>query len=245
MVLTAYIHLTCPHSRELLALLDQTGLRESTVVVDAGNTPFDTFRHGVLSVPSLFADNNLVASGTFEPERLRNYLSLFTPVIPGDETLFHGMINAATDNVGIAAYLYLYEEPGILFQNPDYLLAASGLIWIAVRDRDGFLGKLRALAESNLPGFLIEKPHLFYKVIALNFLREVYWATGQTPDENKMRELYTPEMFAHWLFIRPAVGRIGIRTESASGTIPSKARAVWDYMLGNLSELWPIVRKTA
>lgn len=245
MVLTAYIHFTCPHSRELLALLDETDLRENTVVIDTGNAPFDAFRHGVLSVPSLFADNNLVASGTFDTERLRKYLCLFTTDIPDDETLFRGIIGAATDNVGIAAYLYLYEEPGILFQNPEYLLAASGLNWIAVRDREEFLGKLRAIAESRLPGFIIDKPHLFYKVIAMNFLREVYWARGQTAGETVLRELYSPDAFAHWLFIRPAVGRIGVRTDSAPEILPLKARAVWDYMFGNLSELWPIVRKTA
>jgi predicted thioredoxin/glutaredoxin len=244
MVLTAYIHTTCPHSRELLALLDETGLRGSTVIIDAGNAPFDTFRHGILSVPSLFADNNMVISGAFDIERLRKYLNLYSPVIPDDETLFRGIINSATDNVGIAAYLYLYEEPGILFQNPDYLLATSGLIWIVVPDKGVFMEKLRTLTEFRLPGFLLEKTHLFHKVIALNFLREVYWMSGKMYDETILKQLYTPEAFVHWLMIRPAVGRIGIRTKSAPRILPSKARAVWDYMIGNLPELWPIVQKT-
>ncbi|OHD57052.1 MAG: hypothetical protein A2Y33_08990 [Spirochaetes bacterium GWF1_51_8] len=244
MVFSVYIHYTCPHSRELLALIREAGFSDAVNIIDAGDSPLTALSHGVLSVPALFAGDRPIISGVFDPEWLKNYFKLYTPVVPDDETLFRGMIQAASDNAGTAIQIYLYEDPAALFGNPAYLLSASGLDQIAVPSEEKFLDRLREVFTARFPGFFAGKPHLFMKAAAMNFLREVWWLEGREVPAGELEQMYPQPAFTHWLFTRAAVGRIGLRTGNAE-TLHRKGSLLREYLFQNLAEFWPNAVRTA
>lgn len=245
MKLTAYIHPTCPHSRDLIRLLDELKLTDFTEVIDVSESPFETYRQGILSVPALFVDNSLIASGTYEETALKAYLKLLNPVLPDNETLFRGFITAVTDNIATASYVYLYEDFAAVFENPDYLITTAGFHQVIHDNRDDFLDYIYGIVEKKFPAFLKEKVHLFHKVIAVNFLRETFWIYGEGMDLPEINRIYNSESFAHWLFVRATLGRIGIHSTAGAERIFPKSDPVWRYLSENFDELWALTLKTA
>ncbi len=247
MELKAYIHTTCPYSRKLLETLEKTGFKEVTQVINTADHPFSPLKDGVLSVPVLFAGENMIVSGSFDTEWLEKYLSLFLPHLPDAEETFRLFISAALDNISTASFLYLYpEKVEAILENSDYLLTTTKLFRV-VRPSDGeILQHIREVVTVTLPGFMQEKQHLFHKIIAVNYLRDLYWsgqlvADGSSPHfpEN------IPEDFPRWLFTRSATGRMGIDPLAPPENLREKAGRVWDYLREHYAEFAETIIRTA
>jgi predicted thioredoxin/glutaredoxin len=245
MQLTAYVHMTCPKSRELLEILQQKGMRERCRVVDVAYEPFVAYGHDILSVPALLGDGAVWAAGNIDAEWLGKLLDLYQTELPDGDNLFKQYIGAVIDNVATAAYVYLYEEHEGVLANPSFVLSASGLNRVVVADNQEILTALRQTLDQRFTSFLSEKGYLFHKVLAVNFLRELYWIHGDAVSRERIDKEYNVSSFAHWLYVRPTLGRIGVRHELDSAKLFQKATPVWEYLRDNLEDLWPLVQKSA
>jgi predicted thioredoxin/glutaredoxin len=231
MELKALIHHTCPYSRNLLEALEKHSLLASTEILDTARAPYLALREGALSVPVLKADGRVLLSGPVTGEQLDTTLSSFTADIPDRETLFRGFISAILDNSATASRVYLYEDWPSVFGNPEFLLTTADLDGVAVRDNDQLLAAMGVAVEERIDSFFIEKEYLFHRVLALNFLREIYWMRGSVPPMNELAVIYPVPVIAHWLFARSSLGRIGVPGSLNSDTLHSKAAALRDYLV--------------
>ena len=129
--------------------------------------------------------------------------------------------------------------------NPSFVLSASGLNRVVVADNQKLLTALRETLKQRFDSFLAEKSYLFHKVLAVNFLRELFWLHGEAVTWERIEKEYNASSFAHWLYVRPTLGRIGVQHELDSSKLLQKAMPVWEYLRDNLDDLWPLVQKSA
>lgn len=244
MQLTAYIHNSCPHSRELLSILESMNLTIHTEIIDVAEKPFLALRDGILSVPALFLDDRMIVSGTVDKEWLESYLRLFSNDLPDREAMFKNFISSTLDNAGTAIYVYLNEDYRAIFDNDEFLLTTSGLSRYIINDTCELLDTLEDSVEAFFKQFLKEKEHLLLKVIALNFMREIYWMKKDIYEFSYIETNYSSQAFAHWLFVRSAIGRIGLNNKIEYSRLEAKSAAVWEYIKTNFSDLVDVVLKT-
>ncbi|GEM_PF-2682148 len=247
MQLKAYIHTTCPYSHKLLETLENAGFGEVTQIINTADHPFSPLHAGVLSVPVLYAGENMIVSGSFDTEWLDKYLSLFLPHLPDAEETFRLFISAALDNISTASFLYLYpEKVEAILESPEYLLTTTKLFRV-VRPSDGeIVQHIRKVVTVTLPGFMQEKQHLFHKIIAVNYLRDLYWNGQLAADGSASRfPENMPEDFPRWLSTRSATGRMGIDPLANQGDLGEKAGRAWGYLREHSAELTELAIRTA
>lgn len=246
MELKAYIHRTCPYSKKLTSLLDELNLLGFTSIIDTSENPFHAPAEKILSVPVLFADNNIISSGPVDESWLKRYLDLFTTTLPSEKELFRSFISAALDNISTASYLFLYPENfNLVMDNKDYFLSTSQLFRIIRKKNDEILKAVTLSVKNNLEPFLIDKEYLFLKVIGINYLREKFWLNKVVPLKEDISNENEIPFFTHWLYVRAATGRIGINHDHNKENTEKKARKVLDYTMEHWDELIELVPKTS
>jgi len=245
MNLTAYIHLSCPNSVKMLHILEELNIINYTKVIDVGKEPFLAYQNGILSVPVLFHDNNIIVSGTLDENWLMKYLSLYSVEEPEDDLIFRNYLFSILDNVATASFIYLYENHKAVLQNKSYIMATAGFNRIITKDIDSFISKILDVAEKKFPEFIQEKSILFQKAISLNFLREIFWVKKNKISIEQFNQIHSKESLALWLFSRASLGRIAIKKDITEEFLMQKSNTIWAYILNNYDEIWSKVLLTS
>jgi len=112
-----------------------------------------------------------------------------------------------------------------------FSLSASGGFFLD--DRDGFLDYLRGRIRDT--GFDDIRRGLLRSILG-NFLRDVYWMYGKTPD-GKFVEKLGFESFRAWLYERASVGRVFV--PQSFGDVDDRIVLAWKYILDRADRVGP------
>jgi predicted thioredoxin/glutaredoxin len=230
----------------LLEFLEQKGLLGKVTVIDTELYPFIAFERGVISTPSVFIDGKLVFAGVVDYEELEKLLrgENVKVTINKDELvqkLMFGIINS----FAATAWLYVNRDFDAFMAQRDFVLAVTSLSLVDQQTANEYYNYLRNVMVKEGEKYLEEWKDKMLRVIAANFIRELYFLYERKLSNEEIMSKYPLEVFAHWLMIRGGtVGRVGLRIHplSEKDTL-NRISEAYVYMLSNLSSLWDKIIK--
>lgn len=189
---------------------------------------------GVRSVPSIFINGELVFAGIVDFKRLKAMLDgeYSSSVFEGDlreleERFFRGVL----DSVATALWLYVNEDCNALLKDREFTMAITNISIYS--NREELYDELRRyLSDVNTCREAIRsREERFFAVITKNFTREIYWLYNRFLSWNDISKLYNKEVIAHWMIVRSALGRVGLRVYPISNEkFKEKVEKVYNYM---------------
>ena len=241
-----FTHRTCTECNMLLEFLEQKGLLGKVTVIDTELYPFIAFERGVISTPSVFIDGKLVFAGVVDYEELEKLLrgENVKVTINKDELvqkLMFGIINS----FAATAWLYVNRDFDAFMAQRDFVLAVTSLSLVDRQTANEYYNYLRNVMVKEGEKYLEEWKDKMLRVIAANFIRELYFLYERKLSNEEIMSKYPLEVFAHWLMIRGGtVGRVGLRIHplSEKGTL-NRISEAYVYMLSNSSSLWDKIIK--
>lgn len=239
-----FIHPTCSTCHTLIRLLKQWGgYLDRVRVIDTSRDPYTAMeRGGVRSVPSIFINGELVFAGIVDFKRLKALLDgeYLGNRFEGDlreleERFFRGGI---LDSVATALWLYVNEDCDAFLRDKEFVMAITNLSVYSDREElynelRKYLGNVNACREA-----IRSREDRFLAVITKNFAREIYWLHNKLLGwGGEVSKLYSKEVIAHWMIIRSALGRVGLRAYPISNErFREKVERVYDYMSKTFDE---------
>ncbi|MFP3226248.1 MAG: thioredoxin family protein [Sulfolobaceae archaeon] len=241
-----FTHRTCTECNMLLEFLEQKGLLGKVTVIDTELYPFIAFERGVISTPSVFIDGKLVFAGVVDYEELEKLLrgENVKVTINKDELvqkLMFGIINS----FAATAWLYVNRDFDAFMAQRDFVLAVTSLSLVDQQTANEYYNYLRNVMVKEGEKYLEEWKDKMLRVIAANFIRELYFLYERKLSNEEIMSKYPLEVFAHWLMIRGGtVGRVGLRIHplSEKDTL-NRISEAYVYMLSNSSSLWDKIIK--
>lgn len=241
-----FTHRTCTECNMLLEFLEQKSLLGKVTVIDTELYPFIAFERGVISTPSVFIDGKLVFAGVVDYEELEKLLrgENVKVTINKDELvqkLMFGIINS----FAATAWLYVNRDFDAFMAQRDFVLAVTSLSLVDQQTANEYYNYLRNVMVKEGEKYLEEWKDKMLRVIAANFIRELYFLYERKLSNEEIMSKYPLEVFAHWLMIRGGtVGRVGLRIHplSEKGTL-NRISEAYVYMLSNSSSLWDKIIK--
>jgi len=241
-----FTHRTCTECNMLLEFLEQKSLLGKVTVIDTELYPFIAFERGVISTPSVFIDGKLVFAGVVDYEELEKLLrgENVKVTINKDELvqkLMFGIINS----FAATAWLYVNRDFDAFMAQRDFVLAVTSLSLVDQQTANEYYNYLRNVMVKEGEKYLEEWKDKMLRVIAANFIRELYFLYERKLSNEEIMSKYPLEVFAHWLMIRGGtVGRVGLRIHplSEKDTL-NRISEAYVYMLSNSSSLWDKIIK--
>jgi len=240
-----FIHPTCATCHRLINLLKEWGYLSRVRVIDTSRDPYVAIRRGVRSVPSIFIDGELVFAGIVDFEELRRILegglSKGEPEITTEE-LVGKFFNGVLDSVATALWLYINEDCEAFLRDRDFILGITNLSLVENRDR--LLEELRRELVGSCTDYINELEESFHEVITKNLAREIYWLHGKPLSWVEVSRLYPREILAHWMLVRSALGRVGLRMHGLNEEgFRLKVEKTWRYMEKNFDKAMEAIVK--
>ncbi len=127
----------------------------------------------------------------------------------------------------------------------DFVLAVTSLSLVDQQTANEYYNYLRNVMVKEGEKYLEEWKDKMLRVIAANFIRELYFLYERKLSNEEIMSKYPLEVFAHWLMIRGGtVGRVGLRIHplSEKDTL-NRISEAYVYMLSNSSSLWDKIIK--
>lgn len=232
-----FIHPTCTTCHTLLRLLKQWGYLDKVRIIDTSRDPYVALERGVRSVPSIFINGELLFAGIVDFKRLKAILdgeysreTINSDLGELEDMFFKGVL----DSVATALWLYINEDCNAFLRDRDFVMAITNLSIFG--NREELYEKLsKYLSEPvNCREAINKREERFLAVITRNFAREIYWLHNKPLSWREVSKLYSREVIAHWMIVRSALGRVGLRTHSLDEDgFREKVGRVYDYM-GNV-----------
>ncbi|MGC8607014.1 MAG: thioredoxin family protein [Vulcanisaeta sp.] len=229
-----FIHPTCSTCHTLIRLLKQWNYLDIVKIIDTSRDPYTAMERGVRSVPSIFINGELVFAGIVDFKRLKAMLDgeYSSSVFEGDlreleERFFRGVL----DSVATALWLYVNEDCNALLKDREFTMAITNIS--IYNNREELYDELRRyLSDVNTCREAIRsREERFFAVITKNFTREIYWLYNRFLSWNDISKLYNKEVIAHWMIVRSALGRVGLRVYPISNEkFKEKVEKVYSYM---------------
>lgn len=133
----------------------------------------------------------------------------------------------------MASVVFVTGSLEVLVGAERFLLSASGGFFLD--NRDSFLeylrDRIRNTSFDNIGRGLLRS-------ILGNFLRDVYWMHGKTPDREFVEKLGF-ESFRAWLYERASVGRVFV--PQSFGRADDRIALAWEYILDRADRVGPKV----
>ena len=235
-----FVHPTCSTCHALLRRLHRWGLLDRVRIIDTSKDPYITIERGVRSVPSIFINGELAFAGVMDFEEVRNALlgnALTRSSSPSENELVQAFMRGVLDSVATALWLYVNEDCGAFLRDKATLKAMMG---IGDKEFDEFEAIIRSM---NCAQLISSNEESFLRVISTNFAREIYWVLGRMSWAT-IKDLYSREAVAHWMIVRSALGRVGLRPHRLSEPgFASKVDRVYGYLEQRFDELMDKVSK--
>ncbi|MFP3485458.1 MAG: glutaredoxin [Vulcanisaeta sp.] len=182
----------------------------------------------------MFINGELIFAGIVDFKKLKAILdgefssnSLNLSIEEIEERFFRGIL----DSVATALWLYVNEDCDAFLRDKDFVMAITNISTLSNRDEvfenlRKHLGDINRCREA-----IMRREDKFLSVITKNFAREIYWLHGKFLDWSEVSKLYPREVIAHWMIVRSALGRVGLRLHSISEErFWSKVMRVYEYM---------------
>ena len=229
-----FVHPTCSTCHTLIRLLRQWGYLDRVRIIDTSRDPYTAMERGVRSVPSIFINGELVFAGVVDFRRLKAILDgeYSSNRFEGglrelEERFFRGVL----DSVATALWLYVNEDCDAFLRDREFTMAIMNIS--VYSNRDEAYNELRKyLGDGNTCREAIRsREENFLAVITKNFAREIYWLHGRFLSWGEVSKLYSKEVIAHWMIVRSALGRVGLRVYQISNErFREKVDRVYEYM---------------
>ncbi|MGC9153301.1 MAG: thioredoxin family protein [Vulcanisaeta sp.] len=229
-----FVHPTCSTCHTLIRLLKQWGYLDRVRIVDTSRDPYIAVERGVRSVPSIFINGELVFAGIVDFKRLKVLLDgeysgnrFEGDLTELEERFFKGVL----DSVATALWLFVNEDCDAFLRDRDFVMAITNLSVFSNRDEayemlHKYLSNVDACRDA-----ITRREERFLAVITRNFAREIYWLHNRFVSWGEVSKLYSKEVIAHWMIIRSALGRVGLRVYPISNErFREKVDKVYDYM---------------
>ncbi|MGQ4832719.1 MAG: glutaredoxin domain-containing protein [Candidatus Asgardarchaeia archaeon] len=208
------IHKTCPTSLKVVKFVREHNLSEKTVIIDAAERPYYAITKGVISVPAIFVNGKIIAMGPVDFDSLYERLTTGRVYVE-DIDAKYGMKQtfiAILDALGTASWVYLKEDIKEILEYRLLVEPTIGIVDWEESRKEEYLKDVYDYFLSKKETFLKTYSKYFFKNFTKNFIREYYWRTGEFPSESVF-DVYTEDVFGHWLATRGTIGRIGLRLE--------------------------------
>ena len=229
-----FVHPTCSTCHTLIRLLRQWGYLDRVRIIDTSKDPYTAMERGVRSVPSIFINGELVFAGVVDFKRLKVLLDgeYSSNRFEGDlEELEERFFRGVLDSVATALWLYVNEDCDAFLRDREFTMAIMNIT--VYSNRDEAYNELRKyLSDGNACRESIRRREdRFLAVITKNFAREIYWLHGRFLGWDEVSKLYSKEVIAHWMIVRSALGRVGLRVYQISNErFREKVERVYEYM---------------
>lgn len=240
MDIEVFVHPTCSTCHALLQRLHRWGLLEKVRIIDTSKDPYVAIEKGVRSVPSIFINGELIFAGVMDFEEVKSALlgnALVHSSPLSENELVQAFMRGVLDSVATALWLYVNEDCSAFLRDRATLKAMMGI-------GDEELGKFESIINGmNCAQLVSSNEESFLRVISTNFAREIYWVLGRVSWAT-VRDLYSKEAVAHWMIVRSALGRVGLRPHRLSEpSFASKVDRVYGYLGQRFDELMDRVSK--
>jgi predicted thioredoxin/glutaredoxin len=240
-----FIHPTCATCHRLINSLKEWGYLDKVRLIDTSRDPYIAIKRGVRSVPSIFINGELVFAGVVDFKELRRIMEGgigASRVGISDEELVSRFFNGILDSVSTALWLYINEDCGAFLKDEGFVLAMTNLS--LAENKGELMGRLREVLGDGCGGYIEEMEDHFHAVITRNLAREIYWLHGKPLSWSEVSRLYPMEVLAHWMLIRSALGRVGLRMRSIGDErFRAKVKRTREYMERNFDEAMKLVAK--
>ena len=229
-----FVHPTCSTCHTLIRLLRQWGYLDRVRIIDTSKDPYTAMERGVRSVPSIFINGELVFAGVVDFKRLKVLLDgeySSNRFEGGLEELEERFFRGVLDSVATALWLYVNEDCDAFLRDREFTMAIMNIT--VYSNRDEAYNELRKyLSDGNACKESIRRREdRFLAVITKNFAREIYWLHGRFLSWDEVSKLYSREVIAHWMIVRSALGRVGLRVYQISNErFREKVERVYEYM---------------
>lgn len=201
------IHKTCPTSIKLLEFLEKLGVLDKAKIIDVEKEPFYAVSLGVVHVPAIIKDDEILDFGPIKFEALEKNLDTNnkTKTSPSSyEELIEIIYEDILDNIFLALSVFLREKISIVLNYKPTINKLKKHIDAHYLDT---LIKYIKENDENLYRNIEEK---LVKYIAFSFIKELYWIHNRKLSIEEFNNLYTPPVFAHWVLARGSISRIGL-----------------------------------
>lgn len=239
-----FTHRNCIECNMLIEWLEERGYLHKVKLIDTELYPFLAFERGVISTPSVFIDGKLVFAGIVDYDELERILGgEEIKVKVNKDELVNKFMEGIVNSFAATANLYVNKDFDAILTQKDFVMAVTGL---ALTDNaEDLYNYLRNVVMKNSEELFDAWKERMKRVIAANFVRELYWLYREKVPFEKAASLYPFEVFYHWVQIRGgAVGRVGLRIHPINETeVVERVREVYEYLRENYEALWDKVIK--
>lgn len=233
-----FVHPTCSTCHTLIRLLGQWGYLRHVKIYDTSVDPHLALERGVRSVPSIFIDGNLVFAGVVDYKRLKEILSTGLTRDSSrlsDDELIERFLRGVLDSVATALWLYINEKCSAFARDEKFLAAITNL---TLFNSENLYRLIKLLNNDEVcTGLVHGNKERFLRVIATNFVREVYWLSGRVK-WGEVKDKYSIQSLAHWAMVRGTVSRVGLIPHSLSDPVfRGKVEDLWTYISEHFDEI--------
>ena len=239
-----FTHRNCIECNMLIEWLEERGYLHKVKLIDTELYPFLAFERGVISTPSVFVDGKLVFAGVVDYDELERILGgEEVKIRVNKDELVNKFMEGIVNSFAATANLYVNKDFDAILTQKDFVLAVTGLV-LSDNSEDLYNYLRNVVTKSSEELFEAWKERM-KRVIAANFVRELYWLYREKVPLEKAMALYPFEVFYHWVQIRGgAVGRVGLRIHPVSETeVVERVREAYEYLKANYEALWEKVIK--
>jgi len=239
-----FTHRNCVECNLLIEWLEEKGYLHKVKLIDTELYPFLAFERGVISTPSVFVDGKLLFAGVVDYDELERLFKGENVVLEvSKDELVAKLMEGIVNSFAATAYLYVNKDFEAILSQKDFVYAVTGLALSP--NAEDLYNYLRNHTLKTKDELFEKWKDRMKRVIATNFVRELYWLYGDKVPIEKAKSLYPLEVFYHWVQVRGgAVGRVGLRIHRLTETeVLERVKEVYDYLMENYDALWEKVIK--
>lgn len=233
------IHKTCPVSLKLLLFLKEKGLLEKTEIIDAAESSFESIDHGVVSVPAIFVDDKNISMCPIDYDILYERITT-KKIVAGDIDTKYGLkkaFTAALDSLSTAISVFFKEDIKDILNFRRVIEPLMGISDWEKKQKDDYLESVYNYFLEKKDMFMKSYKKYFFKNISKNFIRELFWLYKKKPSK-EIFNTYTFKIFAHWLSVRSAIGRVGLEMDIFENDKKlDKAKQIYTHIIDNFETL--------
>jgi len=225
-MLKIYMHPRCGDSWHVYQLLERNSLLNLVNLTNTEEHPFLALSKGVFSIPAFELKDRVVLQGYFTEEDVILLAKDGRMRIKSTSEALDRLMKSIFSSFLVVAAVYLSGTFKVLLDARDYLLSASGAFFLP--EQETFL----QAAREKLAQALIDDSNRksFHRIIAGNYVRDIYWLTG-TPPRRETIEKLGLSFFRDWLLLRASIGRVFVPQSSLPAGLDVRVREAWEYTL--------------
>ena len=229
-------HKTCPTSIKLLEALRRENLLDRVELVDVGVYPFEAVSRGMVSVPAIYINDKIF---DFGPINIDRAVKLIKKTLENESAYSYNpkekLVNTVLDNLFLAITTYLSESLTPLLE----YLPLVELLEVKGEKFESFKKEIEK-EEKEILGEIGEK---LVRVIAYNFIKELYWINKRKLKWKEFTEIYSDEVLKHWFLARSTIARIGLNLDRFYLVIDEKIKQFKKLLYEKWDRYWENILK--